>query len=401
MKINKNRFLCMIIFLLMAMLLPTTALAGDTVDTERSNSLTVECAYDGNPLSGVVFSLYKVADIDAYGRYTITDAFSDYSVSLGQETVEGWRTLAQTIAPYALRDKIPTIQQETTDFSGHASFAELSAGVYLAYGHRYTSGDFVYTPEPFLVSLPSLDKNDEWLYDVEANCKGEGYINPPETTTVKALKVWDDEGHESNRPKDIEVQLLRNESVYDTVTLNSENNWRCTWQDLSADYKWSVIEKTVPENYTLLISKEGITFVLTNSYKPSFTTIEVEKVWSDKGHENKRPAEIEVQLLRDGQVYDTVALDASNNWAYSWSDLEEDRDWSVKEKSMPVGYTAVTTQNGGQFTIINTYTPPVSDNPKLPQTGQLWWPIPVLISAGLVFYLIGFLRWKARKKRDE
>lgn len=401
MKKNKSWILGMIFFLLIAMVLPVTAFARGAVDIEHSASLTVACIHDGDPLPGINFDLYKVADMDAYGRYTITDAFSEYSVSLEQETADGWRALAETISQYARRDKIPVLHQEVTDATGHVTFAELSVGMYLVYGHRYSSGDFVYAPEPFLVSLPSLDNKDDWFYDVEANCKGEGYSNPPETTMVRVLKIWDDEGHETNRPKDIVVQLLRNESVYDTVTLNAANNWRYTWPDLDTDYTWSVIERTVPKNYTLLITKEGITFVLTNSYKPVFTTVEVKKVWSDKGYENKRPMEVEVQLLCDGQVYDTVILNATNNWSYSWFDLEEGHDWTVKEKSNPAGYSAVVTQQDEKFTITNTYTPIPPGEPKLPQTGQLWWPIPVLIGIGLICYLVGFLTVEGKKVRDE
>ncbi|MBR6407769.1 MAG: Cna B-type domain-containing protein [Clostridia bacterium] len=398
MKKNKKRILGIIFFLLLTMVLPVTAFARGAVDTERSASLTVECTHDGNGLSGLAFGLYKVADMDAYGRYTATNSFSGYSVSLEQETADGWRALAETISQYVLRDGIPALYQKITDATGHVSFAELSVGMYLVYGHRYTSGNFVYTPEPFLISLPSLDKNEDWFYDVEANCKGEGYTNPPETTAVKVLKIWDDEGHETNRPEDIVVQLLRNEDVYDTVTLNAGNNWRCTWTDLDADYKWSVTEKTVPENYNLLIAKEGITFVLTNSYKPAFTTVEVEKVWNDKGFENKRPTGVEVQLLCDGQVYDTVVLKASNKWTYSWPDLEEGHDWTVKEKSKPAGYTATITQKGSKFTISNAYTPLPPVEPELPQTGQLWWPVPVLLCLGLAFCAAGYIL--KRKQRD-
>ena len=400
MKKNKRWIIGFTIFLMMAVSFPITVFARGAVDTDRDASLTVNCTYDENPLSGVAFDLYKVADMDAYGEFTVTDDFSGYAISLDQQTAEEWRALAQTIASYAIRDNLPVLLQETTDSSGHAAFTGLRAGMYLVYGHRYINGDFVYTPEPFLVSLPGLDNNDDWLYDVETNCKGEGHTDLPMTTTVKVLKVWEDAGHESNRPRDIEVQLLRDDLVYDTVTLNAENNWRYTWQDLSTDYQWSVIEKDVPENYTLLITREGITFVLTNTYNPTFTTVVVEKIWNDPGHENSRPREIEVQLLRDGQVYDTVVLNESCNWRYAWSGLEEGHDWSVKEQSIPAGYAAIITQTGGTYTITNTYTPPTPDEPHLPQTGQLWWPIPVLLSAGLMCYLIGFLLRKAGKKRD-
>lgn len=40
-------------------------------------------------------------------------------------------------------------------------------------------------------------------------------------------------------------------------------------------------------------------------------------------------------------------------------------------------------------------TPPGTTPPpgsKLPQTGQLWWPVPILACAGLVFFVIGLVR---------
>ena len=40
-----------------------------------------------------------------------------------------------------------------------------------------------------------------------------------------------------------------------------------------------------------------------------------------------------------------------------------------------------------------------STGSKLPQTGQLWWPVPVLIAAGLILIIIGVARRRNGKKR--
>ena len=66
------------------------------------------------------------------------------------------------------------------------------------------------------------------------------------------------------------MELLRNGKVYDTVKLSEKNNWRYTWLDLDADARWSVTEKTV-SGYTVSITREGITFVVTNTKKPERT----------------------------------------------------------------------------------------------------------------------------------
>ena len=120
------------------------------------------------------------------------------------------------------------------------------------------------------------------------------------------------------------------------------------------------------------------------------------KVWEDKGFEAERPKEIEVQLLRGGEVYSTVKLNAANNWRYTWTDLDSRYAWKVVEKELE-GYTVTVTREGVTFVVTNTYGETIEDNEtplsgELPKTGQLWWPVPVLIAAGLLFIIIGLAR---------
>jgi len=114
-----------------------------------------------------------------------------------------------------------------------------------------------------------------------------------------------------------------------------------------------------------------------------------------------------VRLLQDGEVYDTVQLDAENLWRHTWEELDANHHWTVVEEEMD-DYNVLVTREGITFVVTNTYdpeepvptptpqpTPPpddTPDNPKLPQTGQLWWPVPMLISLGLLLIVIGLLR---------
>lgn len=398
---NRKLLLSGICILMVILLFSVNAFANSAIDTDKNTSLNILFSYEGENIEGVKCDLYKVAEIDAYGNFVISDVFLKYGVSLEQETSEQWRALAETLSQYIQRDSIPCIDQKITDSSGKVSFKGLSVGLYLVYGHKYTEGDFSYTPEAILISLPNLDENGDWVYDVSIKCKGEGLILQEEPSKIKALKVWDDEGHEFARPDSIEVQLLCDGKVYDTVALDSGNNWRYTWDDLNSKNKWSIIEKTVPDDYTVLVSREGTTYVLTNTYTASFTSVEVEKKWDDEGYEKERPSEIEVELLHDGNVYDVVVLNGDNNWQHIWEELEEDVDWTVVEKSSPDGYTSSVVQEGNKFTITNAYMPTTPKKPRLPQTGQLWWPVPILCCAGLVFYIFGYLLRKKRRTDDK
>jgi len=135
-------------------------------------------------------------------------------------------------------------------------------------------------------------------------------------------------------------------------------------------------------------------------------TRKVIKVWDDAGMESQRPAQVAVQLLRDGVVYDTRTLDAKGNWRYTWNGLSPKYEWTVAEQDTE-GYTSVISRSGTTFTITNTpieeepvptpapATPtdlPAEADPTLPQTGQLWWPVLPLAAAGLLLIAIGLIR---------
>ena len=131
----------------------------------------------------------------------------------------------------------------------------------------------------------------------------------------------------------------------------------------------------------------------------TFVERKVIKIWDDKGFEAKRPKEIRVFLLRDGELFDTVILSSENNWRYTWKKLDDDYRWTVAEESIS-GYSPKIEKEGITFVITNTFTektplpetPEEPDDPSLPQTGQLWWPVPVMAFLGLLFIATGIIR---------
>lgn len=119
----------------------------------------------------------------------------------------------------------------------------------------------------------------------------------------------------------------------------------------------------------------------------------VQKVWDDKGYEQNRPKSITVQLLRNGVVYDSVQLSSKNNWKYTWRNLDNSYRWTVVEKES-ASYQVTSYREGSTFWIINSSNktaPPAKPDGQLPQTGQLWWPVPLLICCGLFFLILGLL----------
>lgn len=123
---------------------------------------------------------------------------------------------------------------------------------------------------------------------------------------------------------------------------------------------------------------------------------EVIKIWEDDCHKSRRPNSITINLICDGEVYDTITLPRNGAWSYTWKNLETNHQWTVTEKK-EIGYKdPKIRQEGNIFIVTNTCSKPANPTepgkPTLPQTGQLWWPVPVLIAAGLLFVVIGLLR---------
>ena len=121
------------------------------------------------------------------------------------------------------------------------------------------------------------------------------------------------------------------------------------------------------------------------------TDITVKKVWNVD--ETVTVAQqVTVQLLRDGAVVKTAVLNEENGWEAVFYDMPRSDAYSVLESNIPEGFTATYTQNGYEFTVINSAS--------LPQTGQVIWPIPLLAVAGLFLIAVGTVCLKKSRERN-
>ena len=126
------------------------------------------------------------------------------------------------------------------------------------------------------------------------------------------------------------------------------------------------------------------------SDKPS--RIHVLKVWK-RDSKKSRPKSIEVCLLRsDGIVVDRVILNSDNQWSTTWDHLSTLYTYRVMETSVPSGYKESCSREKDTIILTNTgnYTDKVEKkDEELPNSGQLWWPVPVLLFVGLVLFGLG------------
>ena len=403
----------LLVLLCLAALLPARASAAGLIDTTRDVRLTIEYRHDGEAVPSVPFDLYYAASVDADANFTLAGDFADYPVSLENLTAAEWTALAETLAAYADRDGLTPLDSGKTDTQGMLTFPNrqerLVPGLYLVVGRRLMTERYTYTTEPFLIALPNLE-NDTWLYDVTASPKHTRTENPPvppdDKDDWRVIKIWQDDVEEL-RPDEVVIELLKDGTVYDTVRLNAKNNWRHTWKSLpkyhadGSAIEWRVTEQPL-KRYTVRISRDGNTFLVVNTCNPQSpdedsTTHTVIKRWDDAGYEQKRPDTITVTLLKDGTVYDTRTISRTDSWQYTWSGLPRYNPdgteivWTIQENAVP-GYISSIRETGDTFILTNT-----PEGQKLPQTGLLWWPVPVLAAAGLLLLILGTL---LKRKND-
>lgn len=349
---DKNRKVRSIgcLVLLIFFLMPVLALGADTndiIDIDRDVHLTIHYEDNNQPLADAVFQVYLAATLDEQGNRMVTDAFQQYPVNWQSNDSKVWKTMADTLEGLIAVDQhLKTAASGQTDQNGNLEFGtkeNLKPGLYLVTGERHGQDGRIYYAKPFLVQLPVKDSSESWEYTITANTKFESIPAPGgdrnggklSWTSRKVLKVWEDKDNEDVRPKNVVIQLLRDGSIYDTVTLTEAGNWRYEWPALSTNYRWTVVEKDSGD-YDVRVSQEGITFVVTNTYKKENPDEEIPSV-------------------------------------------EEE----ISENPTPTGsgeppYEKVTVTVG-------------AFDAKLPQTGQLWWPVAVLIASGMVFIIAGLI----------
>lgn len=248
-----------------------------------------------------------------------------------------------------------------------------------------------------LIVPETLGNDDMAIGEVDWEFTAESF----NTSQLTVRKVWSD-GASKHRDDIVEVNLLKNGEVEETVELMTNNGWAYTFNNLDEGYTWTVEEAEVPAGYKVSYDTDGNTVTITNTKKGENTPpppsedeetvdIIVKKVWSNDASFS-RPSSVTVTLYNGKTAYKKVKLSEENNWTYHWKNLSESGDWQVLETSIPKGYTPSYKVSGNKTVITNTH--------KLIQTGQLNWPIAVLGGAGIALVALGGVIMLKKKKQN-
>lgn len=269
-----------------------------------------------------------------------------------------------------------------------------------------TSGDSV--------TITNMKKTN-WLI-VEKKWLAEGgtttLTDLPEGTniTLKLYKVGDDAN-----PVDTK-----------TLTKGDGSNWKWKVTNLDPDEKYYVVEESAVKGFEVSYSHSvtrpaspGDTVIVTNTQKSTKNTLEVMKKWLNTDgmelKDNLPVDDIIVQLYKlnvgtgnlekvEGK---TLTLNEGNGWTDIFTDLEPDGQYTVKEVSVPDGYTVSYSVNedeavvpGDTITVTNRKNAPGYELPATGSTGTAPYTTAgaVLMAAALVG---GYRRKRRQERRGE
>lgn len=329
------------------------------------DSCSIKLSYtpDEQPMEGVTFRAYRVADVDTERvTYHPTETYEGYNVLNASGS---WLSRAATLAGYVARDKLTADREGITDENG-VSFDDLEPGLYLITGTSAWKNGALYTPTPFLISLPYTEDGYSWEYDISTHAKYSYFVPGSNTVQRHAIKVWEDEDHEDVRPAEVTVDLLQDGEVYATTVLSSDNNWRCDWTELPYDHDYQVVERSAGERYNVSVEQTGITSVITNSY--------IEDIDEEDDPLIDRP-DVSPEPSTEPVEPSSEPADPSGEPDASTEPTDPEELVDIDDEDSATG--------------------------SLPYTGMLWWPVPVLVIAGFVLLSLGIVRHRRGANEGE
>ena len=248
---------------------------------------------------------------------------------------------------------------------------------------------------------------DQSSFDLEVTSQG-GAIrtveNKRERIDIPVTKQW-----VGNPTDSVDIQLMADGTMVDTISLSADNDWTYTFTDLPKydiedghEILYSVEENTI-EGYTTGISGDAENgFVITNTEQGK-VSVPVTKKWIGTPTDS-----VTVDLLANGKKVDSITLNADNKWQYTFTDLEKkengkDIEYTIEEQAVE-GYTVSYDGDAAKGFTITNKKDPNEKNPKSPtkkkgsstaaNTGNK-----VIYQALIAGSLV--LLWSIRKKQKE
>lgn len=337
--------------------------------------------------NAVTFERVPMFNGGKYITYTLTENEVPSYINSIEVSEDGKHfTVTNTHAPDHAIINITEVWHDENDQDGIRP-RKMTAVVVGSNGNRHevplhSSGDWHYTCD----DLVKYWKNGQLVdYTVEA-VTIDGYTSEvkslgnnvfevhnthiPETISKTVTKTWkDNENQDGIRPASVTVTLTGSNAVSKTATLNEDNGWTATFENLPKHDHGNIVTYNVKESdvegYEASIVKTEDGFQLINEHDSETTLRTATLVWRDENNQDGiRPDTVTYTLHgSDGsEVEKTVSKDDS--WAdVMFEDLPVYQNgqkvtYTLTESTVD-GYTTDVRDNGHTFTVTNTHIPAV------------------------------------------
>ena len=225
-------------------------------DKSKTGSISVTLVEQkqNEPIVGAELSVYYLATVvmDANNNliYDYTNGFKQFNADLDDAS------LAMKLDIFVSQHNIPSIKIKT-NAEGTAICNGLSLGLYFV---KQTGNVDGFAPcTPFIVTVP-VQTDDGYVYEVNASPKTEVV----RLTSITIKKVWNTDSA-TKATDSVKVQLLKNGNVIKTVTLNEQNNWQVTFDDMPESDAYSIKEIDIPKGFTATYKQQDYVFTVTNT----------------------------------------------------------------------------------------------------------------------------------------
>ena len=243
--------------------------ASEPISTDADCTLTAIYQCNGTALGGLDVLIYRIADVSADFQYSLTASYANSGLILnGVRSTGEWKTIRSTLEAYILANNIKEDSIATTDQNGQVTIEGLKPGMYLLMVDTVVMRDFICSFDSSLVALPGLGNDGLWQYQVTVAAKGEMLppVEPDEEIVYKVVKLWKNDEGQNARPKGVEVEIFRNGVSQRKIVLSEYNQWSYSWTAKNDGANWIVVERNVPEGYSMTVEERTSTFVITNTY---------------------------------------------------------------------------------------------------------------------------------------
>ena len=411
------------------------------IGTKGSVTLTLKDLDTSAPISGSKFQVYKVADLSEIGgfHYEYSGGFTslkdntEYNIKSGGklDTDADAKALASSLSDFikTMGEKITPLHEITTDAAGTASISNLDLGLYLFVNSAVADTAKYEICNPFLVTVPRDDGTGKLIYNIDAYPKPgtksvptpPGPPGPPDiptpppggTPTAPCGTIHKVVTGIDGKYGIFEFTIERLDANY-PMPVNSSGLVESGGHVVSVSGNALVLQMKGAGDMTigdLSFDKEGDYYYQASETKAVGDYIKDTSVYWLKFEVRKSGENLVIQriLLKKGGAEGTVVYDGTDpagltmgftNRYHNPGGGSGDNTPPGGSGDPPSGGTPSTGENVPEGEVLGAERDPGSGTPtgsvlganrkvlganRLPKTGQLWWPVPVLLAAGLLF----------------